>query len=290
MRRLVLFVLAGVIVLLLGTSAMLFQMHRQAVAAVRAAETRESTARAEFERAFGAIAEIQDSLDSLASADVPMRLRAEGPEASSRTVEQRRREALARVAALDERIRRNKVMIQDLETGLRKGGVRIAGLERTISALKRSVAREEEKVAQLTESLRATTEQVTALQTEVERRDEAIRTRETMIEEKRRELATIYYVIGTKKELVRAGVVVAEGGLLGVGRSLRVSPASSDSSFTPLDTDRDSIVRIPARKAVVLSSQPAGSYALEREHDTMRLVIRDPRAFRTVHHLVIRSD
>ena len=265
-------------------------MYRKAVATNRDVEERARIERADNERALGAIADIQDSLNAIARESSPMRVRAEGREPLSGTMEQRKREALARIAALDERIRHDKARLQELEAGLRKGGIRDAGLQRTIGALKQSVAREEGMVARLNDQVRVMATKVATLETEVQQNNETIRARETTIEEKRRELATVYYVIGTKQELIRAGVVVSDGGVLGLGRSLQVSSHLSETGFTLLDTDRESAIRIPAKKAIVLSAQPAGSYALSSSGDHLTLVITDPREFRKAKHVVIRVD
>jgi len=87
---------------------------------------------------------------------------------------------------------------------------------------------------------------------------------------------------------MRSGVVVAQGGVLGVGKTLKPSGQVNETAFTPLDTDQETVIRIPARKAQILSPQPLSSYSLTAAgKDMLELHILDPKEFRKVRHLVI---
>ena len=94
--------------------------------------------------------------------------------------------------------------------------------------------------------------------------------------------------MGTKKELKRSGVVVAEGGVLGVGKTLKPSGQFDESKFTALNTDQETVIAIPAHNAQILSPQPVSSYTLHIiGKDQMELRITNPSEFRKVKHLVI---
>jgi hypothetical protein len=76
--------------------------------------------------------------------------------------------------------------------------------------------------------------------------------------------------------------------VLGVGKTLKVSGTVNEAAFTPLDTDQEQVIRIPAKKALVLSPQPTSSYTLMATGpDVMELHIVDAKEFRKVKHLVI---
>ena len=106
-------------------------------------------------------------------------------------------------------------------------------------------------------------------------------------EDKRRELGTVFCMMGSKKELTTAGAVVATGGVLGLGKTLKPTGAIDESRCLAIDTDQETTVDIPAPKAQVVSSQPLTSYALESLGDHTLLRILDPKEFRKVRHLVI---
>lgn len=97
--------------------------------------------------------------------------------------------------------------------------------------------------------------------------------------EKRLELATVFYAMGSKKELIQSGVVEAKGGVLGFGKTLEPSGRFERAVFTALDTDEESVIRIPADKAQVLSAQPISSYVIQPVgKDVVELRIQNPRS------------
>jgi hypothetical protein len=128
---------------------------------------------------------------------------------------------------------------------------------------------------------------VTGLQTQVQKGEELVRAREQALEERRRELATVYYVIGSRRQLETAGVVSARGGILGLGRTLTAVDPPDDAVFTPLDTDQQSILPLPAGRATVVSAQPRGSYEVRVVEGGQQLHILDVREFRKVKQVVI---
>ena len=150
-----------------------------------------------------------------------------------------------------------------------------------IAGLRKSVAEKEEHIAQLTTQVDTLRTRVAGLSTEVEGQ-------QNELAQKQQELATIFYMVGSKKELTRSGVVESEGGVLGLGKTLKPSGNFDEATFTPLDTDQESVIRIPAEKAQVLSAQPVSSYVLQQVGKGMvELRIVNPKEFRKVKQVVI---
>jgi len=110
----------------------------------------------------------------------------------------------------------------------------------------------------------------------------------TVLTEKQTELATIFYTIGSKKQLKEAGIVESKGGVLGLGKTLKPSGVFVESAYKPLNTDQEMVIQIPAEKAQVLSAQPVSSYVLQPiSKDMVELRIVDAKAFRKIKQLVI---
>jgi hypothetical protein len=69
---------------------------------------------------------------------------------------------------------------------------------------------------------------------------------------------TAYYVIGTKEELIKKGVLVEEGGkrffVLG-GRNIQPARSFDVSAFTRIDRTRDSVIALPAGEYRILTRQ-----------------------------------
>jgi peptidoglycan hydrolase CwlO-like protein len=274
MRKSVGFALAAVCVLLLGITAQVYSKYRQTSAEYAQMKTDEENTRIRYGQAINEIASIQDSLNTIVLGEEAARLIPSQLQSELRLSETRGDEALARIAVIKAGIERTKGRIQELDTNLKKNGVKIAGLEKMITRLRKNVAEKEEQVAQLTTQVQALETQVTGLTADVE--------------DKRRELGTIFYAMGTKKDLTTSGVVVAKGGVLGIGKTLEPSGQINETVFTPLDTDQQTVILIPSDKAQVVSAQPVSSYVLTPlGEDQMELRIVDPVEFRKVKHLVI---
>jgi archaellum component FlaC len=241
-----------------------------------------------YGNAIGEIAAIQDSLNAIVLGQEEARLVSE-LDAESRLTESQGDQALARISVIKAGIERTKDRIQDLDRDLKARGVRIAGLEKMIDGLKRSVADKEARVAALATQVDTLQNQVSVLATHVEAQDRTIEEQSENIEAKRREVSTVYYVVGTKRELTESGAVVASGGLLGIGKTLeptgRVNPALAQS----VDTDHQMVIHIPSERVEVITAQPEGSYRLQLVGGETELVIVDPVAFRRVKHLVVMT-
>jgi uncharacterized coiled-coil protein SlyX len=288
MRKPVQIALAALIVLFAGSTAVLYSKYRQSSAEVVQSRTAEAEARTSYGRTLDQIAEIQDSLNAISFDSGATQLLSQDLRSEQKLTEPQGKEALDRIAVLRSSILRSKDMIRRLEASSKKNGLKAAGLEKMVANLKQTVAEKEGLVAELTTRVDSLQTQVTGLTASVQETQEQVRTRDNTIEEKRKELATVYYIVGKKKDLKAAGAVVATGGVLGLGKSLLPSPNINQNVLTALDTDQESVIRTPAAKVRVLSAQPASSYELRLGEDGhMEIHIINPNEFRKVRQLVV---
>jgi len=282
MRGIALFLLIAVVVLLIGATAVLFRKYEKSSTDFAESQTR-------YNEAINAIAEIQDSLFAITAGDSAVGVLSQGLQTEQSLTEPQTRQALDAIAVINKTIGRTKEKIRDLEGRLKKSGVRAAGLQKMIASLKISVAEKEALVAMLTGRADSLQVQVASLEGAVQQGQETIRAKDAALEERRSELATIYLLMGTKKELSASGVIVSKGGFLGMGKTVQLTGRFDESQFSRLDTDQEKLVRTPSAKARVLSAQPASSYELKVEGEQMELHILDPKEFRKVRHLVIMT-
>jgi len=281
MRRTSVFALAFVTVLLVGTTIVFYSKYRKSEANYAQAAADEQSTRLRYDRAVSEVVMIQDSLNAIVLGENGTRLLPSQSLNELQPPETLHDQVLSRIAVLKAAVERTKERIAQLDAGLKKSGVKIAGLQKMIAGLRKSVSEKEEQVALLST-------QVDTLQTRVAGLNTEVAVQQQDIAEKRLELATIFYAMGTKKELTKSGVVAAQGGVLGVGKTLKPSGAFVETAFTPLDTDQDNVIRIPADKDQVLSAQPVSSSTIPPVgKDLVELRILDPKEFRKVKHLVI---
>lgn len=289
MRKPVQIALVVALVVAVGGIAMLYQRYQKTTADLTETRAAEEAARANYTEAFNAIAEIQDSLSAITVRNGDIRLRSQGLQAEQKLSEPGRREALESIALLTASIQRTQDKISSLEKNLKASGLKITGLQRMVTNLKNSVAEKEEQVAQLSTQVNSLQTQVTGLETTVAQDQQVIAAKDQTIEEKRKESATILYIVGTKKELTTSGVAIAKGGVLGLGKTMQPSGNFNETLFTSLDTDQQTIVTAPSAKIRILSPQPVSSYQLVVEGNRTQIVITNPREFRKVKHLVIMT-
>ena len=283
MRRNAVVVLAIISALLLGATAVSYSKYKKSEAEYAKATADQESMRLRYDQAVGEIVAIQDSLNAIvldekvANADVEF----QHPPTLSDNV-------LGRIAALKAATQRTKARIEDLDHRVKRSGVKIAGMEKMIANLRKSVADREERIAQLGTQVDTLQTQVAGLSVEVEGKQQEIVQKDQELTAKQQELATIFYAMGTKKELTQTGLVEAKGGVLGVGKSLKLSGKFNESAFNSLNTDQETVIRIPAEKVQILSAQPVSSYALQTVgKDMVELRIINPTEFRKVKHLVI---
>jgi len=282
MRGIGIFLLVAVVVLLIGATGVLFRKYEKSTSDYSQSQTR-------YNEAINAIAEIQDSLYAITAGDSAVGALSQGLKTEQSLTEPQTRQALEQIAAINSSIGRTKAKINELEARLQKNGLKVAGLQKMITSLKQDVATKETMVTELNGRVDSLQVQLVGLQGEVQQSQETIRARDTQLEERRTELATIYFRIGTKKELKESGVIVSSGGFLGMGKSVQLTGKFDENEFTRLDTDAEKLIHTQSAKARVLSAQPASSYELKLEGEEMELHILDPREFRKVKHLVIMT-
>ena len=286
MRRNGVVALALASVLFLGGTVLFYSKYRKATADYEHMTVQEEDTRTRYGQAINEIAMIQDSLNAIVLGEAPYISGTSQSETPAPPT--LRDQVLARVATLKAGLERTKERIQDLDARLKMSGVKIAGMQKMIGGLRKTAAEKEQLIAQLNSQVESLNAQVAGLSTEVETKQQELTTKDQELTDKQKELATIFYTMGKKKELIHSGVVVAQGGVLGVGKTLKPSGQFNETSFTAMNTDQESVIRIPAHNAQILSPQPVSSYTLTASgKDAMELRITDPREFRKVKHLVI---
>ena len=89
------------------------------------------------------------------------------------------------------------------------------------------------------------------------------------------EIYSVYYIVGTKQELIEAGVMT-KGGLF---KSSKVSYQSEKEAFVKIDSREISEINTNAKKAKVMSIHPKGTYAFVENDGEMVLNISNPAEF-----------
>ena len=245
--------------------------------------------RTSFDVALASIAEIQDSVTAILPSESSVMKMSDQVETGGPMTASRKDQVLRSISDLQGSIQRSKEMIAGLETRLGEQDVKIGSLEKIISGLKRTVSDREHMIAGLNNRVESLTVEVTNLKTDVAAGQEQIRTQQQVIEDKRREISTVYYVVDTKKNLKASGVVASSGGLIGIGKSTKLTGQFPQQVFNRVDTDVQTTIQLSGKKPVVLSGQSSASYEIVPVSEMMsELRIVNPEEFRKVRYLVVQ--
>ena len=281
MRKPAVIALALISLVFVGTTGAFYSKYKKSVASYAQLKSEDESTRSRYGAALTEIATIQDSLNAIVLGEEGLSKVTARSQAEVQVPPTVHDQVLERIALLKGAIERTKDRIQVLDTRLKKNGIRIAGLEKMVAGLRQSVAEKEERIAQLNTQVDGLQTQVTGLNATVEQKTQEVT-------DKQQEIATVFYTMGTKKQLTQSGIVESKGGVLGLGKTLKPSGTFNEAAFTALNTDQENVIRIPAEKAQVLSAQPVSSYVLAPVgKDMVELRIVDPKEFRKIKQVVI---
>lgn len=207
----------------------------------------------------------------------------------------RRAEIRQNLANIKARLASNKQLLEQMEARLKKSGNENSVLTKTISQLKDRIGQQDQKIAQLESDLSAAREQIDTLTSQVESAREQVQN-ETEAKEAAEAAAiaaenaanTVYYAIGTNKELKKNGLL--EKKFLGQTKVLKGD--FNESYFTKADRRSLSMIPTGSKKVKIWTNMPEGSYSIIENADKTKTVkITNPKEFWSMtSFLVIQVD
>lgn len=177
----------------------------------------------------------------------------------------------AEIDDINKLLTENKELIASLQGKVKRSNGKMADFEKTIARLNESIASKDLEIASLNEQLMAYNYRVEALNRSTDSLRSDIVAKATTIEQKDNQLNEVYYVVGTKKQLIKAGVLDRKGQFS--GRGLKLNYATS--AFKPADARQLSEIGLTGKKPKVLTGHPSGSFEVSNE----KLVIKDAGDF-----------
>lgn len=178
----------------------------------------------------------------------------------------------------------NKELVASLQKKIKNSNGKMANFEKTIARLNESIVAKDAEIASLNDQLVAYNYRVEALT----RSSDSLRTdivaKASVIEQKDNELNQVYYVVGTKRELIRAGILDRKGEFSG-RTGLKVNYTTS--AFQPADARQLSEISLSGKKPKVLTGHPTNSFEVTNH----KLVIKDADDFwKANNYLVVQVN
>jgi len=206
---------------------------------------------------------------------------------------ERQQRLIGTIANMREQIEADKKKIAQLEAQLASSRTQLRGVQETVNRLKASIAEKETIMAELQDRLgivNETLEEERRLsQMEIAAREQTIMEKDAALTEAEWEANNIYFVYGSRKNLMDQDIIDRKGGILGIGRVTTVAKDLEMDKFDQINLQDTLEIRFPVTKKgySVLSNHVATTYSVEKDGDEYVLTVLDQENFRKQKFLVI---
>ena len=178
----------------------------------------------------------------------------------------------------------NGKKVKELNKALENKALKISELENMIRNLMDKIQVQEEEI----EMLRV---ELSDLDREYVELLEAYQEQAQLTAETLQELNKGFYAYGTTEELVANGVIVKEGGFIGMGKRTELKDDLNDEYFTKVDITKTNKIDITGKKVKFITDHASSSYDLVSVGNKHTIKIIDPKTFWKVSkYLVVVVD
>ena len=208
--------------------------------------------------------EIEKNLDSIARKQNAINVNVDKQGELNKTAKERINE---NIAAINQLMNENRAHIAELNRKLKNSGSKIAHFETMIQTLNEQIAQKDRELADLNDKLNSLNTQVAQLQTSVDTLTRTTLAQTKTIDEQTTSLHTAYFVVGKSKDLQTMKVIDKTGGLLGIGKTSKLSSNFDNNKFTRIDYVQTSTIPIDSKDAKVITTHPSDSYTMNKDKD-----------------------
>ena len=283
MRKVILFAAGALMVLGLASCVENSGKYKALQAQLDSLQNSYNVQGAELDEVFATINEIEQGLSSIRESESILSVQtSDGLEIKEGSKEQLKRD----VEAIQSAIKNYQEEIKKLENDKR---LQSAQFKKRLSAMQKelkeksdiieTISRQlEEKEAQIVlqnKQIASLDEVVSNLKDEVSTLSSEGSQLKAKVADQEAEIYSVYYIVGTKAELIEAGVMT-KGGLF---KSSKVSYQAEKDAFVKIDLREISEINTNSGKAKVMSIHPKGTYAFVENDGEMVLNISDPEKF-----------
>lgn len=283
MRKVILFAAGAMMVIGLGSCVENSGKYKALQAQLDSLQNSYNVQGAELDEVFATINEIEQGLSSIRESESILAVQtADGIEIKAGSKEQLKSDVEAIKSAIknyqdeikklenDKRLQSSqfKKRLSAMQKELKEKSEIIETISRQLEEKEAQIARQSKQIATLDETVSNLKDEVSTLSTEGQQLKAKVADQEA-------EIYSVYYIVGSKAELIEAGVMT-RGGLF---KSSKVSYQAEKDAFVKIDLREISEINTNAGKAKVMSIHPKGTYAFVENDGEMVLNISDPEKF-----------
>lgn len=93
------------------------------------------------------------------------------------------------------------------------------------------------------------------------------------------ELNKAFYAYGTEEELIANGVLVKDGGFIGINKKVHLKDDFNDEYFTQIDMSKDKTIQITGKEIRFITDHPSTAYSLQSNGNNHKIIIQDEKSF-----------
>ena len=167
---------------------------------------------------------------------------------------------------------KNKDRIGSLSKKLKNSKLKIDGLEKMIDNMQATLNLKDSEIEELKTKIEGLNVELSNLTTNYK----AV---ENESNQKTEIINTAFYAIGTSKELKEKNVITKEGGIIGLGKTTKLSSDFNKDYFTKINIEKTTSINLGAKKIKMLTTHPSSSYKLIGEKPIEKLEITNTKEF-----------
>ena len=179
----------------------------------------------------------------------------------------RKEQILEDIKSINTLIEQNKKKIASLNAQLKASGGTISGLQTRIASLEESMVQYESEIAELKTTLVTKDSEIGQLNNHVVALNDTITRKVETINVQTGKLHQAFLASGTYKDLKEKGLVIKDGGFIGLGRNQFLVEDFSDSLFTEIDITSMTTIPVNSKDVRLITEHPSGSYELVKENE-----------------------
>jgi hypothetical protein len=179
----------------------------------------------------------------------------------------RKEQMLEDIKSINNLIEQNKKKIASLNAQLKASGGTIKGLQTRIASLEESMVQYENEIAELKTNLLTKDSEIGQLNNHVVALNDTITRKVETINVQTGKLHQAFLASGTYKDLKEKGLVIKDGGFIGLGRKQFLVEDFSDSLFTEIDITTMTTIPVNSKDVRFITEHPSSSYELVKEND-----------------------
>ncbi|MCQ2327520.1 MAG: hypothetical protein MJZ71_08165 [Bacteroidales bacterium] len=170
-----------------------------------------------------------------------------------------------KINAIAELLAKDKERISALEANLASQKNSFAAnkkLQEKINEMNQRVAEQENQLAALTQQLQDKNVQLDNLNAQVTKLQQENKKTKSAMSALEDERYSAYFIVGTKKELKKAGVIDSKGGFIGIGKTLVLASNGNIQNMQKIDMRNINEIPLTGQKVKLITPHPTTSYTL----------------------------